>query len=62
MHNRYIFLLHIAAWKNTSKISELQKEVKSNPKQPSCNKSVRPMMKKDIKIQGNSQEMAMMVN
>jgi len=41
---------------------QLQKEVKSNPKQPSCKKSVRPQKghceKLRCEIQGGDQEMA----
>jgi len=43
---------------------QLQKEVKSNPKQPSCKKSVRPQKDhwgKRCEIQGGGQEMAVMV-
>jgi len=45
---------------------QLQKEVKSNPKQPSCKKKVcgpkKAIVKKDAcEIQGGGQEMAMMV-
>jgi len=43
---------------------QLQKEVKSNPKQPSCKKSVRPQKgycEKRLEIQGGGQEMAVMV-
>jgi len=43
---------------------QLQKEVKSNPKQPSCKKRVRPQKghsEKRCEIQGGSQEMAVMV-
>jgi len=43
---------------------QLQKEVKSNPKQPSCKKKCpapkRPLWKK-CEIQGGGQEMAVMV-
>jgi len=40
---------------------QLQKEVKSNPKQPSCKKSVRPQKVQRCDIQNGSQEMAVMV-
>jgi len=43
---------------------QLQKEVKSNPKQPSCKKSVQPWKRplwKRCEIQGGGQEIAMMV-
>jgi len=45
---------------------QLQKEVKSNPKQPSCKKSVWPQKghydsEKRCEIQGGSQEIAVMV-
>jgi len=43
---------------------QLQKEVKSNPKQPSYKKSLRPQVghcEKKCKIQGGSQEMAVMI-
>jgi len=43
---------------------QLQKEVKSNPKQPSCKKSVWPQKHhhdKRCEIQGGSQEIALMV-
>jgi len=40
---------------------QLQKEVKSNPKQPSCKKRVQSHNKKRCEIQGGSQEMAVMV-
>jgi len=42
---------------------QLQKEVKSNPKQPSCKKGAAPKghSEKRCEIQGGSQEMAMMV-
>jgi len=43
----------------------LQKEVKSNPKQPSCKKSVWPQeghCEKICEIQGGSQEMAEIVS
>jgi len=43
---------------------ELQKEVKSNPKQPSSKVSVRPQKghcEKRCEIQGGSQEMAVIV-
>jgi len=43
---------------------QLQKEVKSNPKQPSCKKSVWPQKghsEKRCEIQGGGQEMAVMV-
>jgi len=43
---------------------QLQKEVKSNPKQPSCKKSVWPQeccCEKRCEIQSGSQEMAVMV-
>jgi len=43
---------------------QLQKEVKSNPKQPSCKKRVRPQKgysEKRCEIQGGGQEMAVMV-
>jgi len=42
----------------------ITKEVKSNPKQPSCKKRVRPQIghcEKRCEIQGGSQEMAVMV-
>jgi len=39
---------------------QLQKVVKSNPKQPSCKKSVRPQKAKRCEIQGGGQEMAVM--
>ena len=42
----------------------MQKEVISNPKQPSCKKGVRPQESYDekrCKIQGGGQEMAVMV-
>jgi len=46
---------------------QLQKEVKSNPKQPNCTckKSVRPQKghcEKRCEIQGGGQEMAVMVD
>jgi len=37
---------------------QLQKEVKSDPKQPSCKISVQPHCEKRCEIQGGSQEMA----
>jgi len=43
---------------------QLQKEVKSNPKQPSCKRIVWPQKghsEKSYEIQGGSQEMAVMV-
>jgi len=43
---------------------QLQKEVKSNPKQPSCKKRVQPQKghsEKRFKIQGGGQETAVMV-
>jgi len=43
---------------------QLQKEVKFNPKQPSCKKSVWPQKcncEKSCEIQGGSQEMDVMV-
>jgi len=40
---------------------QLQKEVKFNPKQPSCKKSVWPQKGHSEKSQGDSQEMAVMV-
>jgi len=43
---------------------QLRKEVKSNPKQPSCKKSVHPQeghCEKRCEIQGGGQEMAVMV-
>ena len=43
---------------------QIQKEMKSNPKQPSCKKSVRPSKgygEKRCEIQGGGQEMAVMV-
>jgi len=43
---------------------QLQKEVKSNPKQPSCKTSVRPQKghsEKRCEIQGGGKEMAVMV-
>jgi len=43
---------------------QLQKEVKSNPKQPSCKKSMRPQeccCEKRCEIQSGGQEMAVMV-
>jgi len=43
---------------------QLQKEVKSNLKQPSCKKGVQPQKdhsEKRCEIQGGSQEMAVMV-
>jgi len=40
----------------------LQKEVKSNPKQPSCKKSARPQKGQRCEIQGGGQEMAVMVD
>jgi len=40
---------------------QLQKEVKSNPKQPSCKNRVRPQKGRSCEIQGGSQEMAVMV-
>jgi len=42
---------------------QLQKEVKSNPKHPSCKKSVRPQKghcEKRCEIQGGGQEIAVM--
>ena len=42
---------------------QLQKEVRSNPKQPSCKKCAAPkndVLIKGIKIQSGSQEMAVM--
>jgi len=39
---------------------QLQKEVKSNPKQPSCKKKVQPQ-KGHCVNQGGSQQMAVMV-
>jgi len=43
---------------------QLQKEVKSKPKKPSCKKRVHPQKghsEKRCEIQGGSQEMAVMV-
>jgi len=43
---------------------QLQKELKSNPKNPSCRKSVWPQKgncEKRYEIQGGGQEMAVMV-
>ena len=43
---------------------QIQKEVKSNPKQPSCKKECGPQKgygEKRCEIQGGSQEMAVMV-
>jgi len=43
---------------------QLQKEVKSNPKQPSCKKWLQPkkgLVKKRCEIQGGGQEIAVMV-
>jgi len=42
---------------------QLQKEVKSNPKQPSCKKSwpLKGHCEKRCEIQGGSQEIAVMV-
>jgi len=43
---------------------QLQKEVKCNPKQPLCKKSVQPPRRplwKRCEIQGGGQEMAVMV-
>jgi len=43
---------------------QLQKEVKSNPKHPSCKKRVQPQkghFEKICEIQGGGQEMAVMV-
>jgi len=40
---------------------QLQKEVKSNPKQPGCEKMCVALKKAIVKIQGGSQEMTVMV-
>jgi len=39
----------------------LQKEVKSNQKQPSCKKACGPCCEKRCEIQGGSQEMDVMI-
>jgi len=44
--------------------TQLQKEVKSNPKQPSCKKSVQPQKghcENRCEIQGGGQEVAVML-